>query len=48
MFYSIQKLINLPNETLFFPILDSAQENLRFAEVIEPDNPIIKQKLKLS
>lgn len=47
MFYSLQKLINLPEETLFFPSLDNAQESLKFAEVIEPDNPMIKQKLKL-
>eukprot|EP00347_Sterkiella_histriomuscorum_P003872 403362619 len=45
MFYSLQKLINLPNETLLFTACDTAVQNLKFAKYIEPDNPMISHKL---
>ncbi|CDW82208.1 UNKNOWN [Stylonychia lemnae] len=46
MFYSLQKLINLPNETLVFNANENSIENLRFAKLIEPENPMIDFKLK--
>ena len=46
LFYSLQKLINLPNETLVFCGHEYTINNLKFAKYIEPDNPMIEHKMK--
>lgn len=46
LFYSLQKLINLPNETLLFCGHEYTEANLKFAKYIEPSNPMIDHKLK--
>jgi hydroxyacylglutathione hydrolase len=38
LFYSLQKLMSLPNETLVFCGHEYSLNNLRFAKYIEPDN----------
>lgn len=44
LFYSLQKLINLPNETLVFCGHEYTQANLNFAKYIEPENPMVDAK----
>jgi hydroxyacylglutathione hydrolase len=46
LFYSLQKMINLPNETLVMCGHEYTQANLKFAKYLEPDNPMIDHKLK--
>lgn len=46
LFYSLQKLINLPNETLLFCGHEYTLANLKFAKYIEPDNPMIDIKIQ--
>ena len=46
LFYSLQKLINLPNETLVMCGHEYTEANLKFAKYIEPENPMIDHKLK--
>ena len=46
LFYSLQKLINLPNETLLFCGHEYTLSNLKFAKYIEPLNPMIDHKIK--
>ena len=46
LFFSIQKLINLPNETLLFSGTDDAEKNLSFSKYVEIDNPMIDAKLR--
>jgi hydroxyacylglutathione hydrolase len=45
LFYSLQKLINLPNETLLFCAHEYTLSNLKFAKYIEPENPMIDMKI---
>jgi len=46
LFYSLQKLINLPNESLIFCGHEYTLQNLEFAKFIEPENPMIDAKIK--
>ena len=46
LFYSLQKLINLPNETLLFCGHEYTVSNLKFAKYIEPENPMIEVKIE--
>jgi hydroxyacylglutathione hydrolase len=46
MHQSLQKLKQLPGETLLFCGHEYTHRNLRFAHFIEPDNPLVKQRLK--
>ena len=46
LFYSLQKLINLPHETLVFCAHEYTLANLKFAKYIEPNNPMIDSKIK--
>ena len=46
LFYSLQKLINLPNETLVFCGHEYTVANVKFAKYIDPENPMIDHKLK--
>lgn len=46
LFYSIQKLINLPNETLVFCGHEYTEQNLKFAKYIEPENPMVDAKMR--
>ena len=45
LFYSLQKLINLPNETLVFCAHEYTLSNLAFAKYVEPNNPAIDAKI---
>lgn len=46
LFYSLQKIINLPNETLVCCGHEYTISNLKFAKYIEPENPMIDHKMK--
>ena len=46
LFYSLQKLINLPAETLVFCAHEYTLSNLKFAKYIEPSNPVIDAKIE--
>jgi hydroxyacylglutathione hydrolase len=46
LFYSLQRLINLPSETLVFPAHEYTLQNLSFAKYIEPNNPMIDKKIE--
>ena len=46
LFYSLQKLINLPNETLVFCAHEYTLANLKFAKYVEPNNPMIDAKIR--
>lgn len=41
LFYSLQKLMNLPHETLIFCAHEYTLANLEFAKFVEPNNPMI-------
>ncbi|WP_239324546.1 hydroxyacylglutathione hydrolase [Snodgrassella gandavensis] len=45
MFASLQRLNSLPQDTLFYPAHEYTAANLKFAQVVEPDNPAIRQAL---
>lgn len=45
MYNSLQKLADLPDETLVYPGHDYTQENYEFALTIEPDNETVKKAL---
>lgn len=45
LFFSLQKLINLPSETLVFCAHEYTLANLEFAKYIEPNNPYIQAKI---
>jgi hydroxyacylglutathione hydrolase len=44
MYESLKKLKSLPNETLIFPGVESASENLMFSKIIDPNNEFVKSK----
>jgi hydroxyacylglutathione hydrolase len=46
MWNSLQKIAVLPEDTLIYPGHDYTEENYEFALSIEPDNPILKQRLE--
>jgi len=46
LWHSLQKLVDLPDDTLVYPGHDYTEENYEFALTIEPDNPILKQHLE--
>ncbi|OMJ93670.1 hypothetical protein SteCoe_3370 [Stentor coeruleus] len=46
MYESLKKLKSLPNETLIFPGVESANENLMFSKIIDPNNEFVKSKLE--
>ena len=46
LFYSLQRLINLPAETLIFCGHEYTLANLAFAKFLEPENPMIEAKIK--
>jgi len=46
LFYSLQKLINLPNDTLVFCAHEYTLANLKFAKFVEPNNPMIDAKIR--
>ncbi|OMJ71159.1 hypothetical protein SteCoe_30703 [Stentor coeruleus] len=46
MYESLKKLKSLPNETLIFPSVESAAENLMFSKIIDPNNEFVKSKLE--
>lgn len=45
MYQSLNKLKNLPNETLIFPGHDNAIHNLTWIKTIDPKNPFLKNRL---
>jgi hydroxyacylglutathione hydrolase len=46
LFFSLQKLMHLPNETLVFCAHEYTLANLQFAKYVEPNNPMIDAKIK--
>lgn len=46
MFQALQRLSQLPAETLLYPAHEYTLANLEFAHAAEPDNPDIKQRLQ--
>jgi hydroxyacylglutathione hydrolase len=46
MYASLQKLAALPYETQIYPGHDYTEENVTFALMYEPENKILKEKLK--
>lgn len=47
LFHSLQKLVQLPDNTLIYCTHEYTVNNLRFALTVEPDNAEIKQRLTL-
>lgn len=47
LFYSLQKLIHLPPETLVFCAHEYTLANLKFAKAVEPNNSAIDTKIEL-
>lgn len=47
MYASLQKLATLPEETLIYPGHDYTEENVQFALSFEPDNALLRDKLKI-
>jgi hydroxyacylglutathione hydrolase len=45
-YQSLAKLKSLPNETLIFPGLEAAGENLMFCKILDPNNPFVNSKLE--
>ena len=45
LFYSLQKLINLPQDTLLFCGHEYTKANLKFAKFVDPDNTAIDMKM---
>ncbi|CAI2372447.1 unnamed protein product [Moneuplotes crassus] len=45
LFYSLQKLINLPHDTLLFCGHEYTKANLKFAKYVDPDNSAIDMKM---
>ncbi|UAT42688.1 hydroxyacylglutathione hydrolase [Anaplasmataceae bacterium AB001_6] len=48
MHEALTKLKNLPDETLVYCAHEYTLGNLRFAKHLEPDNPLIEEKIKVS
>ena len=46
LWYSLQKLAALPDDTLIYPGHDYTEENYEFALTIEPDNQLVKKTLQ--
>ncbi len=46
MYQSLTRLKNLPDDTLVFCGHEYTQANLRFANMIEPNNPILLKRIK--
>jgi hydroxyacylglutathione hydrolase len=46
MYLSLNKLVNLPLETLIFCAHEYTLSNLRFAKFVDPDNPAIDMKVQ--
>ena len=46
LFYSLQKLINLPQDTLLFWGHEYTKANLKFAKFVDPENEVIDMKLE--
>lgn len=46
MYLSLQRLNQLPQETLVYPAHEYTVSNLKFATAVEPDNPQIKSRLE--
>ena len=44
MYASLQKLASLPDETLVYCTHEYTLHNVRFAKVVEPDNPVLAQR----
>ena len=47
MLNSLQRLVNLPDETLVYCAHEYTLENLRFASMLEPDNIILQKRVLL-
>jgi hydroxyacylglutathione hydrolase len=46
LYYSLQKLINLPYDTLLFCAHEYTRQNLDFAKFIDPSNPAVDDKIQ--
>ncbi|MFD1261806.1 hydroxyacylglutathione hydrolase [Entomomonas asaccharolytica] len=46
MYYSLEQLRQLPDETLIYAAHEYTVSNLKFATAVEPENSIIKQRLE--
>ncbi len=46
MFASLTKIAKLPDDTLIFCAHEYTQNNLSFAQIVEPDNLDIKKRIK--
>ncbi len=46
LFSSLQKLAQLPDDTLIYCGHEYTQKNLRFAKTVEPHNSVIEQRIK--
>jgi hydroxyacylglutathione hydrolase len=47
LFYSINKLMQLPGESLLFSGHEYTLNNLKFAKHVEPENKFIDQKIEI-
>jgi len=46
MYHSLEKIRDLPDETLMFCAHEYTQDNLKFAEIVEPGNPALLERIK--
>lgn len=46
LYDSLQRLVSLPEDTLFYPAHELTAANLLFAQAVEPHNPDIKQAMQ--
>ncbi len=44
LFHSLQKLADLPEDTAVYCAHEYTQNNLRFAALVDPDNPVIRER----